>query len=247
MNGWDIAAAAPGAVAEEVRVLVADHDPISRHVLGGVLRATRGLSVVGAVDARQPTSRWPLDRVDVVVLAVGPHEDPVPAVRALHGRRVRVLLMGTEWSRGRLTGALAAGAGGCLVKDARLNGLGSAAHAVAAGHTVICAHLHEVYTPRRTAPGAPASAGGSAREPGRLLALLTRRERDVLRVLAEGVSTAEAAARLGVSSATIKSHVSHALTKLGARNRVEAVLMMQRAALYDGGVPDDEVRLARAS
>ncbi|WP_328620078.1 response regulator transcription factor [Streptomyces sp. NBC_00354] len=224
----------------QIRVLIADPDPISRHVLASVLRGTCGLDVVDSLDSRQPPLQWPLNRVDVVVLAIGPREDPVPVIRELRGQDVPVLLMGTDWTRAGLRNALAAGAAGCLVKDTKLAGLGTAARAVAAGHTLIAPELRHLYAaPRRPASATP-SADGRQPDPARLLAQLTPREQDVLRVLAEGVSTVEAAARLGVSPATVKSHVSHALTKLGARNRVEAVLMVQRALFCETGSLDYE-------
>ncbi|MFF9143375.1 LuxR family transcriptional regulator [Streptomyces sp. NPDC014861] len=208
-----------------VRVLVADHDPISRHVLTSVLRKVPDLDVTGSVSDQQPLDRWPLDRVDVVVLVSAPHDDTARAVRFLESRQVRVLLVGTSWTKRGLDAAFAAGATGCLVKTIDIAGLSAAVRAVASGHTVLSPELRALYAP-------PAAVAPDARTPGpgTPLHTLTSREREVLGSLASGMSTAETAARLHVSPATVKSHVSHALTKLGARNRLEAVLLFQRSS-----------------
>lgn len=217
----------------EVRVLLADPDPISRHVLGSALREA-GRFPVACVDSRHPLREWPLAGMNVAVLVVGPQEDPAATVRELTARKLRVLLLGVGWTRERLSAALAAGAAGCLVKDTRVEGLAPAAQAVASGHMVLSPALLCLY-----AGPAAGAADGERRPPSpdqyveRLLGSLTGRESEVLSLLAGGMSTAEAAARLQVSPATIKSHVSHALTKLRARNRLEAVLMMRR--MLDSG------------
>jgi DNA-binding NarL/FixJ family response regulator len=116
------------------------------------------------------------------------------------------------------------------VKNTEVGGLAAAARAVASGHTVLSPELHGLYTsPVRVVPGpVPSQVSRRAGSPDHLLRLLTGREHKVLALLAEGLSTAEAAADLKVSPATIKSHVSHALTKLGVRNRLEAVLLVRQ-------------------
>lgn len=214
----------------DTRVLVADRDPISRHVLGEVLRRTGQFDVVACVEGDQPMRTWPLSRVDVVVLAATPREDITLTVRELVSRRIRVLLIGVGWTRGRLDAAFAAGVAGCLVKNTEVGGLAAAAQAVASGHTVLSPELHGLYTvPAHPFRGTvPSQASRRAGSPEHLLRLLTQREHKVLALLAEGLSTAEAAADLHVSPATIKSHVSHALTKLGVRNRLEAVLLVRQ-------------------
>ncbi|MFE4703564.1 LuxR C-terminal-related transcriptional regulator [Streptomyces sp. NPDC056738] len=210
------------------RVLVADHDPISRHVLTRVLGASPHLEVVGGVNQQQPLRQWPLDLVDVAVLAVAPREDAAGLIRQLDLRKVRVLVVGTGWTRRRLDAFFAAGATGCLVKNIKVAKVAAAIRAVASGHTVLSPELRALYA-RQTA-AAPAPAAGSRN----LLHTLTSREQEVMRNLAEGMSTAETAVRLRVSPATVKSHVSHTLTKLGARNRLEAVLLFQRSWNVEG-------------
>ncbi|WP_078905195.1 MULTISPECIES: response regulator transcription factor [Streptomyces] len=214
---------------DTARVLVADHDPISRHVLTRVLGASPHLDVVGSVNNQQPLRQWPLDRVDVAVLAVAPREDATGLIRQLDLRRVRVLVVGTGWTQRRLDAFFAAGATGCLVKNINVAKLATAVRAVASGHTVLSPELRTLHArPTGTAP-APSTAGSKD-----LLHTLTSREQEVLRNLTEGMSTAETAVRLRVSPATVKSHISHALTKLGARNRLEAVLLFQRSYATEG-------------
>jgi DNA-binding NarL/FixJ family response regulator len=217
-------------VADDIaRVLVADHDPISRHVLTRVLGASAHLEVVGSVNNQQPLRQWPLDRVGVVVLAIAPREDATGLIRQLAQRQVKVLVIGTGWTQRRLDAAFAAGATGCLVKNIKVAGVTSAIRAVASGHTVLSPELRTLYARPQAPSPSPAPAGAT-----HLLAALTSREREVLRNLAEGLSTAETAVRLRVSPATVKSHVSHVLAKLGARNRLEAVLVFQQSWNSDG-------------
>ncbi|WP_434589216.1 LuxR C-terminal-related transcriptional regulator [Streptomyces sp. A5-4] len=225
---------ANGSVAEpEARILLADQDPISRHVLGGVVHRADQLRLVASVDVRQPLREWRLEQVDVAVLGVGHNCDPVDTIRALVAAKIQVLLIGVGWTRTKLDAVFQAGANGVLTKDARIGGLAAAARAVASGHTVLSPDLHELYRSpserRLPPPSAKAQIVPVGRETAtqRLLSALTDREREVLALLTDGLSTAEAAARLHVSAATIKSHISHTLTKLGVRNRLEAVLLMQ--------------------
>ncbi|WP_055494383.1 response regulator transcription factor [Streptomyces sp. TP-A0356] len=214
---------------DAARVLVADHDPISRHVLTRVLGTSAHLDVVGSVNQQQPLRQWPLDRVDVAVLAVAPREDAAGLIRQLDLRKVRVLVVGTGWTQRRLDAFFAAGATGCLVKNIKVAKVAAAIRAVASGHTVLSPELRALYARRTAAAPVPAAAGSK-----NLLHTLTSREQEVLRNLAEGMSTAETAVRLRVSPATVKSHVSHALTKLGARNRLEAVLLFQQSWSAEG-------------
>ncbi|MEU6163135.1 response regulator transcription factor [Streptomyces tanashiensis] len=225
---------------DTARVLVADHDPISRHVLTRVLGASAHLDVVGGVNNQQPLRQWPLDRVDVTVLAVTPREDATGLIRQLSQRQVRVLVVGTGWTQRRLDACFAAGATGCLVKNIKVAKIATAIRAVASGHTVLSPELRSLYARRTAAAPAPVSAGSQD-----LLHTLTSREQEVLRNLTEGMSTAETAVRLRVSPATVKSHISHALTKLGARNRLEAVLLFQRSgAAESDAVPATPPRTA---
>jgi len=123
--------------------------------------------------------------------------------------------------------ALSIGATGCVVKDAKMGGLADAVHAVAGGYLLFSPELAAQAGPSDVVTPFPLQRSNSG---------LTDREHEVLGLLADGLSTVEAARSLGVSPATIKSHVSHALPKLGARNRLEAVLLIRNSATPYGPV-----------
>ncbi|WP_441250126.1 response regulator transcription factor [Kitasatospora sp. McL0602] len=181
------------------------------------------------MDIRRPVREWPLDQVDVAVLAIGHQEDHSRTVHELALSKIQVLLIGVGWTRARLEAAVSAGAAGCLVKDTRIGGLATAVRSVASGHAVLSPELLGLYrSPARREPSSAAPPVLSGDAVRRLIRSLTDREQQVLTLLAEGSSTVEAAEALSVSPATVKSHISHALGKLGVRNRLEAVLLMQR-------------------
>jgi DNA-binding NarL/FixJ family response regulator len=210
-------------------VLLADHDPISRRVLGTVFRDAAHLEYLRCVDSHRPVEEWPgLGRADVVVLVVGAHEDATTTVSRLTAYGPRTLLVGTAWTRETLAAAFAAGATGCLIKDTEIGRVATAARAVASGHIVLSPQLLGQCLERTSPPGGVSLGMDEPVPLDTLLATLTRREREVLDLLADGRSTAETAEALALSAATVKSHVSHALAKLGVRNRLEAVLLMQR-------------------
>lgn len=214
----------------EIRILLADHDPISRYVLGTVLSKADRVDVVASVDSHGPSSEWALSGVDVVVLTIGPLEDLFDTVEGLVAKGIKVLMLGTGWTRERVTSAIDAGASGCLVKDAQVGALAADVRAVAAGHMVFSPELlrHQLAMPDPSAElPVPVQVRGTP-SVGRLVDSLTERELEVLALLSGGSSTVEVATSLRVSPATVKSHVSHALTKLGVRNRLEAVLLIQR-------------------
>jgi DNA-binding NarL/FixJ family response regulator len=206
-----------------VTVVLVDQDPISRHVLGGMLEQCTRIKIMISNPGEQPLDTLDTRGADVAVLAPSSLVDMPAMVRVLISRRVKVLALGTRWTGSCLDRALGAGVSGCLVKDALAMHLPSAVLAVAAGHLVLTpqlAALRESAVPgrRRIGRGAP---------PDERLSRLTDREREVLHLLGENYSTADTAASLGVSPATVKSHVSHALTKMGARSRLEAILMIR--------------------
>ncbi|WP_371478730.1 response regulator transcription factor [Kitasatospora sp. NBC_00315] len=211
-------------------VLVADHDPIARHFLVGVLGQDSRLSIVGGVDSHRPPSEWPLSGVGVVILSTSFQQDPGRTVREVVARGVQVLLIAVGWTAERLDAAFAAGAGGCLVKNLDTRDLSAAVHGVGAGYRVLSPELAALSLTRTSRqPGAASAATIDELSPDEVLSRITDREREVLTALAHGLSTAETAELLHVSPATVKSHVSHVLTKLGVRNRLEAVLAVQRA------------------
>lgn len=205
-----------------VRVLLADKDPLSRHFLTKALGETHGVEVcLSLVDIRE---YHPTANVQVVLVAWTP-TDPalLSQLRLLTATGVRVLVLGVEWTPECLRDALEAGVAGCVIKSVDVMGLAAAVRAVASGHIVISPEL-------LTYLAAP-----PATVPAEIIATLTTREIEVLGLLAEGLSTSEVAARLVVSTATVKSHVSHVLIKLGVRNRVQAVLIAKELGFHKNG------------
>ncbi|WP_405783120.1 response regulator transcription factor [Streptomyces sp. NBC_00859] len=212
---------APAQSDEPPRVLLLDGDPVSRQVFGGTLNGDDQVSLVATGDSRQPLAEWPLHRADLTILVSGPLENHVLKAQDVARRGGRALLVGVDWTKHRLDAALSSGVSGCLSKDWALCHLPQAAAAAATGHVVLSPDLVGLCVSMQ-----PVDAG---RGLAHRLRCLTRREREVLTLLAEGMSTSEVSDTLVVSQATIKSHVSHALTKLCVRNRLEAVLLMQAA------------------
>jgi DNA-binding NarL/FixJ family response regulator len=138
-----------------------------------------------------------------------------------------VLVVGVDWTQHTVAAALGAGVTGCLAKDPEFVGVAGSLQAVATGAMVMSPELLSLWLPR---PRSSSEGRSLAR-----LDKLTVRERQVLTLLSEGLSTDETARSCGVSPVTIKSHVSHALAKLGARNRLEAVLMVREALVANNG------------
>jgi DNA-binding NarL/FixJ family response regulator len=141
---------------------------------------------------------------------------------------VRVLVLTTFEQDDYVFGALRAGASGFLLKRARPEDLIAGVHAVAAGDSLLSPSVTRTVIDRlaRTAPdGARAEADPAA------LADLTPREREVLELLARGMSNAEIAAALVVEESTAKTHVKRVLTKLGLRDRVQAVIYAYECGL----------------
>jgi DNA-binding NarL/FixJ family response regulator len=202
-----------------LRVVIADDQPMMRAGFKAVLEATGDIQVVAeasngeeAVRAAGETSP------DVVLMDIRmPGMDGIEATRRLP--RQRVLILTTFGLDQYIIEALRAGASGFLLKDAPTQEVVAAVRAVAAGDAVLSAavtrQLLDQVARRLPAP--------VSRRPAEL-DLLTEREHEVLRMLANGLSNAEIAAALVVSEATVKSHVSHLLAKLGLRDRVQAVI-----------------------
>jgi two-component system nitrate/nitrite response regulator NarL len=221
VSEWDTVATTRDN-GEPIRILIADHDPISRRVVDGVLRGSRQLDVVASIDSHRPFAEWPIRHVDVAVLSLSGGDLPAATIRELTARAIRVLLIGMDWTRGSLDIAVAAGAAGCVVKDTELTGIVAGVQAIAHGNAVFSPELVSLYVPC-------SDATVPHHRPPDVVLRLSDREREVLMLLGDGMSTAEAAKACGVSNATIKSHVSHSLGKLGARSRLEAVLIVKGA------------------
>ena len=210
-----------------IRVLVADDQPLVRSGFRMILEERPDLELVGeagnGADAVQLARE--LDP-DVILMDVRmPELDGVEATRRLidGGSRARVLVLTTFDLDEYVYAAIRAGASGFLLKDVEPAELVDAIRVVAAGNSL--------FGPAATERLVSRFAHEPAKEGTRTLEELTDREREILRLLATGLSNAELADSLHLSETTVKTHVSSVLRKLGVRDRVQAVI-----AAYDSGL-----------
>ena len=203
----------------KLRVVIADDQPMMRAGFKAVLEATGDIEVVAeASDGEEAVRAANEHGPDVVLMDIRmPVMDGIEATRRLP--RQRVLILTTFGLDQYILEALRAGASGFLLKDAPTQEVVAAVRAVAAGDAVLSTAVTRQLLDQ-VARRLPAAVSRRDDE----LDLLTEREHEVLRMLANGLSNAEIAAALVVSEATVKSHVSRLLGKLGLRDRVQAVI-----------------------
>ena len=211
-------------MAEPVRLLLVDDHAVVREGLRAFLRLVPGIEVVGeASDGASAVSAGRALRPDVVLLdLVMPGGDGVSALRLLRAEvpQARVLVLTSFTDDAQIFAAMEAGAAGYLLKDVEPDALVAAVREVAAGNPV----LHPRVATRLM-------RRGIAVEPG--LAELTARERDVLRLIVEGLANKEIARRLGIGEKTVKTHVSRVLDKLGAADRTQAAVVALRTGMVE--------------
>jgi DNA-binding NarL/FixJ family response regulator len=202
-----------------LRIVVAARYPSVRAGLRAMLDAAEGLSVVGEVAALGEDVEFDVNATDVLVIDLDDDAD-VEWLRDVASSVPLVLLAG-EPSAFRELLAQEPRPRGCLLKGATADEMTAAVAAVAQGLVVIDPAV------ARMVPTATygASNGPSAPSP------LTRREQDVLELVAEGLPNKQIAPRLGISEHTVKFHVGAILGKLGAASRTEAVTLAVRAGL----------------
>jgi len=216
--------------SSRTRVLIVDDQPLLRAGFKSVLEASGQVDVVGeaatGVEAIEQARR--LDP-DVVLMDVRmPDMDGIQATRRMP--RQKVLILTTFGLDEYIIEALRAGASGFLLKDAPVDDLLGAVRAVAAGD----AQLSPAVTKRLLDQVARRLPAAVDRDDA-LLEELTARELEVLRLLAVGMSNAEIGEALVVSEATVKTHVSSVLGKLGLRDRVQAVIYAYENGLVAPG------------
>ena len=213
-----------------IRVLVADDQVLVRTGLRTILEDASGIEVVGeAADGVEAVERTAALTPDLVLMDVRmPRMDGIAATRLVRERPdpPRVLVLTTFDLDEYVYAALRAGASGFLLKDALAADLVMALRVVMAGDAVVAPSATRRLIERFLASGA---------EPDRArvgqLSLLTEREREVLALIARGLSNAEIASRLYLSEGTVETHVSRVLGKLELRDRVQAVVLA-----YETGV-----------
>ena len=215
-----------------ISVLVADDQVLVRSGFRALLDAQVDIEVAGEASNGDEAIAIARElRPDVVLMDIRmPGTDGLAATRQLTGDErlpdTKVVILTTFDLDEYVFEAIRAGASGFLVKDTEPDELIRAVRAVVAGDALlsprITRRLIGEFAARARTPGA---------SDGRSLALLTEREREVVALVAEGLSNDEIAARLIVGTATVKSHVSRAMGKLAARDRAQLVVFA-----YEGGL-----------
>jgi DNA-binding NarL/FixJ family response regulator len=220
-----------------VRIVVADDHEVVRGGFATLLGTQPDFTVVGtAADGAAAVRVCAEARPDVVLMDVRmPGMDGIEATRRLAGRGPaggpRVLILTTFDLDEYVFDALRAGASGFLLKDVTAERLFEAVRVVAAGDALLAPAvtrrlIGEFTRLRPRSRGAPTAPG---------LASLTPRETEVLKLVAEGLSNPEIAARLVVTDETVKTHVSRMLSKLGLRDRTQAVVTAYESGLVIPG------------
>ncbi|MFJ3278966.1 response regulator transcription factor [Streptomyces halstedii] len=214
-----------------IRVLVTDDEPLIRAGIRMILSSAKDIEVVAeAGNGREAVEVARTRHIDVALLDIQmPVMDGLTALAEL-GRvapRVQVLILTTFGERQNVLRALSGGSAGFVLKDSAPAELLRAVRAAAAGEAYLSpgATRHVVDS---LASGGMAQRGERAR---RRLEKLTDREREVLALLGEGLSNADAGRRIHMSEATVKTYVSRILAKLECENRVQAALLARDAGL----------------
>jgi DNA-binding NarL/FixJ family response regulator len=224
-----------------IRVVVADDQALVRVGFCGIIAATPGLAVVGeAGNGEQAVAAARATRPDVILMDVRmPIMDGIEATRRITadtanpGEHSRVLILTTFDLDEYVFAALRAGASGFLLKDTLPADLLNAIRVVAAGDALLAPSVTRRLIGEFTRS---ATVSRPAAVPcARVLDPLTDREREVLELVAQGMSNAEIADHLTISPATAKTHVAHLLTKLAARDRIQLVILAYQSGLVPAG------------
>jgi DNA-binding NarL/FixJ family response regulator len=216
-------------VTSPIRVLIVDDDDLMRAGLRGVLSGDDEIEVVGdASDGREAAYRTRLLRPDVVLMDVRmPKLDGITATREVLAGfpEVKVVILTTFEQDDYIFGALNAGASGFLLKRTSPEDLLAAIRTIAAGDSLLSPSVTSRVIERMAHQPQP-DAARDAR-----LGELSAREFQVLELIARGLSNSEIADELVIEESTVKTHVKRVLGKLGARDRVQAVIFA-----YESGV-----------
>jgi DNA-binding NarL/FixJ family response regulator len=215
-----------------VRVLLVDDDDLMRAGLRAVLSSDDTIEPVGeASDGREAVQRVIELRPDVVLMDVRmPDLDGIAATREVLSvaPESKVVILTTFEDDEYVFGALNVGASGFLLKRTRPEDLIAAIHTIAAGDSLLSPSVTRRVIDRMAGQAVPKATGER-------LQVLTSREREVLELVARGLSNTEIAAELVIEESTVKTHVRRVLMKLEARDRVQAVIFAYESGLAGPG------------
>jgi DNA-binding NarL/FixJ family response regulator len=224
------------AEAQSLRVLIADDQPLMRSAIRSILEADGMTVVAEAGDGRAAVELCRVEQPDIIVMDVRmPVLDGISATSTLTRQTTpaRVLVLTTFDDDETLFGALQAGAAGFMLKNAPPEELQNAVRSIWRGESILDRSVLTRVMRRFAHPAPPvkpdpttAAATDRAAACSELDATLqlTEREKDVLFLLAAGMSNLEIAAHLHIGDTTAKTHVSHVILKLGVRDRLQAVI-----------------------
>jgi DNA-binding NarL/FixJ family response regulator len=217
-----------------IRVVLADDQPLVRSGLRALLANSDDLEVVGeAVDGRDAVAVVTRTRPNVVLMDVRmPGVDGIAATRKITGdprlSGVAIIMLTTFDEDDQIFAAIRAGASGYLLKDVEPDDLREAIRVVAAGEALLSASVT-----RKVMEGIVSGPAGIADRTR--LNELTEREREVLAGVGRGLSNVDIAAEIHISPATARTYVSRMLTKLGARDRAQLVVIAYETGLVTPG------------
>ncbi len=222
---------------EPIRVLLVDDQQLIRLGFRMVLEAEDDIVVIGeASDGREAIAQAAALRPDLVLMDIRmPGLDGIAATESIvrEHPQTRVLVLTTFDLDEYAFGAIRAGASGFLLKDVQRHEMISALRAVHRGDAALSPRITRMLLEHVT-PSLPSSEPPAHPD---LAAELTDRERDVFLAIGRGLTNSEIAQSLFVSESTVKTHVGRVLTKLGARDRIHAVILAHRLGYTSDGEP----------
>ena len=216
----------------KIRVLLADDQAMLVAALSTILNAQDDIEVVATANTGSEAVTAALShRTDVAILDIRmPGMDGIAAAQAILSRvpECRIIMLTTFNEEELVAQSIAAGAHGFLLKDADPEVLVGAVWDVAKGESVLAS---QVTGPVLEAYRTALTRGQLSAQERQGLSLVTRREMEVLSLIARGATNSEIAAEMVIAETTVKTHVSSLMSKLAARDRVELVLFAQRAGI----------------